>query len=674
MTVVESVIFALAFFGSLFLFLRRVFRLFAMVLLGKAEPRFDRLLGRLKSLLLFGFGQKRVIEQPFGVNHFFLFWGFVLLQLMVNSEFIIAGIFPRFSLGFLGNVLYPVVTFVADITSFLVLLVVIIAAIRRMFFKPPHVERTLEAFFILKLVALLMVAYFGLHISSMAAGHVQEQHVPISQMLAIPFAGRGTELFWQVSHRIFWWLHAVVLLIFLVYIPYSKHLHILTALVNCFFRRFGFVQTLPRIPFKQGERFGVSKVTQFTWKDLLDFFSCTECGRCADACPATNTEKALNPKEVILAGKANLLRNGSAILAARGGDTIAGADERTPVSLPLIAKAHQTGVPPEAIWDCTTCGACVEKCPVFIEQFPKLLAMRRHLVMESVDFPPELTTLFHNLEQRFNPYGIAPSDRAKWASDLDVPLLSEQPNAEYLFYIGCVASFTSRMKSIMAAIVEALRKTSISFAVLGKEEQCCGDPLRRLGNEYVFDKFARDNVALFKKYGVKKMLTLCPHCYSTFKHDYKEFGAEFEVIHHTELLSALLKAGKLQPGKSLRHERIVFHDSCYLGRYNSVYEEPRTVIQKVMGSPPLEMEKKRRQSFCCGAGGGRMWMEESSGTRINANRTRQALALDPTVIATCCPYCLTMFEDGVKDEKAEGRVKVLDVAEILQSSLTDSRS
>ncbi len=363
----------MAFLGSLFLFLRRVFRLFAMVLLGKAEPRFDRLRDRLKSLLLFGFGQKRVIEEPFGVNHFFLFWGFILLQLMVNSEFIIAGIFPRFSLSFLGDILYPVITFTADITSFVVLLVVIIAAFRRIFFKPPHVERTLEAFFILKLIGLLMIANFGLHISSIAAGRGQEEYVPISQILAIPFAGSGTELSWQIAHRVFWWLHAVVLLVFLVYIPYSKHLHILTALVNCFFRRFTFVRSLPRMTFKQGERFGVSKVTQFTWKDLLDFFSCTECGRCADACPATNTGKVLNPKEVILAGKANLLQNGGAILTARGGDTIAGAGNSTVVGLPLIAGTQGTSVSPEAIWDCTTCGACVEKCPVFIEQFPKLL-------------------------------------------------------------------------------------------------------------------------------------------------------------------------------------------------------------------------------------------------------------------------------------------------------------
>jgi Fe-S oxidoreductase len=670
MTVVESVIFAVLFLASFLFFLRRVFRLFVMVLLGKPEPRFDHLRDRLKSLLLFGFGQKRVVEEPFGVNHFFLFWGFVLLQLFVNSEFIIAGIFPKFSFSFLGTVLYPVITFVADITSLVVLLVVIIAAFRRLFFKPPHIERKPEAFFILALVGLLMLAYFGLNISAVAQGHEHEGYFPISQILALPFAGSGTETAWHIVQRIFWWLHAVVLLAFLIYIPYSKHLHILTALINCFFRRSSFVHSLPRMVFKRGEEFGVSGVTQFTWKDLLDFFSCTECGRCADACPATSTGKALNPKDVILAGKANLLQNGEIILASRGGDTIARADEHTPANTPLIGQDSHLMVRPEAIWDCTTCGACVDKCPVFIEQFPKLLAMRRHLVMESVEFPAELITFFQNLEQRSNPFGIAPTDRARWASDLDVPLLSEMPDAEYLFYIGCVSSFTSRMKTVMASIIGALRKASVSFAILGKEEHCCGDPLRRLGNEYVFDKVARANVALFKKYGVKKMLTLCPHCYSTFKHDYRDFGADFEVIHHTELLNKLVKEKKLQLASGFQNERIIFHDSCYLGRYNDIYEEPRGLIQMATGTSPLEMNKMRRESFCCGAGGGRMWMEESSGTRINADRTRQALDHDPTVIATCCPYCMTMFEDGIKDEKAEERVRVLDVAEILSGSFS----
>ncbi|HVN22732.1 MAG TPA: (Fe-S)-binding protein [Syntrophorhabdales bacterium] len=665
MSVAESIIFALAFFAALFLFLRRVFRLLAMVLLGKAEQRFDHLLQRLKALLVYGFGQKRVIEKPFGVNHFLLFWGFILLQLMVNSEFIIAGIFPRFSLSFTGALLYPAIIFVADVTSFIVLIVVVIAAARRLFFKPPNVERSLDAFFILGLVGLLMIAYFGLHIASVVAGQESQVYRPFSRIMASPFTGYGTLLFWQLVERVCWWLHAAVLLLFLVYIPCSKHLHILTALLNCFFRRFGFPHSLPVLQFKRGERFGVSKVTQFTWKDLLDFFSCTECGRCADACPATTTGKVLNPKEVILQGKANLIRNGNAILTLRGGDTIAGADEHTPVSFALIGGDHERSIAPQAIWDCTTCGACVEKCPVFIEQFPKLLKMRRHLVMEAVDFPSEVINLFRNLEQRYNPYGIAPSDRIRWALDLDVPLLAEKPDAEYLFYIGCVASFTSRMKSVIAAIIEALRNASVSFAVLGKEEQCCGDPLRRLGNEYVFDKFARSNVTTFRKYGIKKMLTLCPHCYSTFKNDYRDFGAEFEVLHHTELLGTLLREGKIRPPERVTKERIVVHDSCYLGRYNNIYDDPREVLRRATGSLPLEMDLNRRESFCCGAGGGRMWMEESSGTRINANRTAQALRLDPTVIATCCPYCLTMFEDGIKDEKAESRVRVLDIAEVL---------
>ncbi len=668
MTVIESIIFTLVFIAALYIFFKRVFRLFAMVMLGRDEQRFDRLLKRVKALLLYGFGQKRVVEEPFGVNHFFLFWGFILLQLFVNSEFVIAGIFPRFTLAFLGDILYPALLFIADVTSLLVLVVVIIAAVRRLFFKPPNIDRSPEAFLILGLVFLLMIAYFGLHVSSAASGHAAEYR-PVSRMFSAFFMGSGTAATWQVVGRVSWWVHALVLLLFLVYIPYSKHLHILTALINCFLRRFDFPRSLSALQFRRGERFGVSRVTHFTWKDLLDFFSCTECGRCADACPATNTGKVLNPKGVILEGKANLLENGNVILAERGGDTIAAADERAPVSFPLIGTDKRISIAPQAIWDCTTCGACVQKCPVFIEQFPKLLSMRRHLVMEVADFPPELITLFQHLEQRSNPYGIAPAERGRWASELKIPLLSEQPDAEYLFFIGCVASFTARMRGVVTAISSILRAASVSFAVLGKEELCCGDPLRRLGNEYVFDRFARANVELFRKHGVRKILTLCPHCYSTFKNDYRDFDAGFDVVHHTQLFTALLKEGRLTLPKLAGEKRIVIHDSCYLGRYNDVYDEPRELIRHATGALPLEMDANRQESFCCGAGGGRMWMEESSGTRINVNRTRQALKCAPHVIATSCPYCLTMFEDGVKDVMTEERIDVLDIAELLSNSL-----
>ena len=655
---------------SILFFLRRAYILFSLVLLGQPESRFDRLRARMKGLLLFGFGQRRVLEEPFGLNHFFLFWGFILLQGLVNFEFLLQAIFPRFSLDFVGEGLHAVISLAADMASYVVLLVVVIAILRRLFFRPAHVERNFDAFLILSLVALLMIAYFGINGTAMLSGAMAGPYHPFSRLFARIFLKGLDKTTISVLSAIFWWIHGLVLLAFLTYIPYSKHLHILTALINCFFRRLSFPAAMSRMIFKKGEIFGISKVVQFTWKDLLDFFSCTECGRCARACPATATGKVLNPKEVILEGKANLLASGTPILASRGYDSLGRADMNSVVA-PLMGTDEKVHIRPEAVWDCTTCGACVERCPVFIEQFPKLLALRRHLVMEKVEFPPELINLFENIEQRHNPFGMAPADRGKWAEELAVPLLSKVKEAEYLLFAGCVPSFNGRMRNVLASLVQVMGRAGLSFATLGREEKCCGDPLRRLGNEYVFDGIAARNVELFKSYNVRKVITLCPHCYNTLKNEYHQYGATFDVMHHTELLSTLVKDTGVVSGTALHGQRIVFHDSCYLGRYNGVYEEPRSVIATVTGQPPEEMERSRNESFCCGAGGGRMWMHEATGTRINLERTRQALAEKPDIIATCCPYCLTMFEDGLKDEDAPN-VHVLDVAEIAAKGLKRS--
>ena len=668
MTEAESVIFALLLAFSLALFLRRVYTLFAMVLLGKGENRFDRLGQRFKGMLYYGFLQRRVIEEPFGMNHFFLFWGFVILFL-VNVEFVMAGLFPRFTLGFIGFVPYCALRFLADIMSLLVLCAVLIAMVRRVFFRPPHIEITVDAFIVLTTAGLLMIAYFGLNVADFGLGLTSCSFMPVSLFLAKVIKTPDTGTLYLLS-RFFWWAHACLFLFFLDYIPYSKHLHIITSLPNCFFRSFQFVSTLPRMAFKKDVTFGVSKVVQFTWKDLLDFLSCTECGRCEAACPAHNTGKVLNPKRVVLNGKKNLFVNGSSILASRPFDTIGSAGEGVEMDTPLIGEGPAS-VSTDAIWACTTCGACTEKCPVFIEQFPKLLWMRRHLVMERAHFPQELTSFFENIEQRSNPWGIAPSERAKWAQGLDVDIFSPEKGHEYLLYLGCVGSFDSRMKSVSSALVQILKSAGVTFGVFGAEERCCGDAMRRLGNEYIFEKMAGEYVGIFKKRGVKKVVTLCPHCYSTLKNDYRDYGADFEVFHHTEIIDAILKKGTVELPDAFKDERVVIHDSCYLGRYNNIYDQPRSVIEAITKAKPLEMEKRRRESFCCGAGGGRMWMEETSGTRINRERTKQALKHKPTVIATCCPYCMTMFEDGIKDENLQEKVRVMDIAEIFRKAMAD---
>lgn len=667
MSSLESLVFYIVFIGASALFLRNVYRLFAMVCLGRFENRFDLLLTRFKGMLVYAFAQARVVSEKFGINHFFLFWGFMVLAL-TNFEFLVSGLFPRFSLDFIGHIPYGILLFMADVMSLVVLIAVVIATVRRIFYRPPHIEASFEAFFILSLVATLMIAYFGLNACEIRLNETDmTSWMPVSYAFFAMFAGGSAETT-HIWARIFWWIHALVLLFFLNFLPYSKHLHILTAIPNCFFKSFTFVKTLPRMTFKRGQRFGISKIIQFSWKDLFDFLSCTECGRCARACPATYTSKPLNPMEVIHEGKRNLLANGGKILSSRPADTIAPAPEDSQMAVPLI-NGGEDNISTDAIWACTTCGACMQKCPVFIEHVPKLLWMRRHLVMEKASFPEELIAFFENSEQRFNPWGIAPSDRDKWVQDRNTKILSHGAHVEYLFFVGCSGAFDSRNRQVTLALTKILNAAHLSWGILGNEEKCCGDSQRRLGNEYVFDQLARENIELFHKYGVKKIITYCPHCFSTLKNDYQQFGADFEVIHHTQLINMLLQRGSIKLKK--QHDcSILFHDSCYLGRYNNIYHEPREILTKVCGgTAPLEMPRHEANSFCCGAGGGRMWLEEDTGKRIYLERTQEALAVNPSTISVACPYCMTMFEDGVKDEKAQDKVKVKDVAEIVADSL-----
>jgi Fe-S oxidoreductase len=440
------------------------------------------------------------------------------------------------------------------------------------------------------------------------------------------------------------------------YLPHSKHMHILTAIPNCFFRRLEKPNTVPREDFSVGNTFGVSQVDQYSWKDLLDSFSCTECGRCQKVCPASITGKPLNPRAVVHDIKVNLLENGSRLKKGKTPQTS------------LIGEQGEGSVSEESIWGCTTCGACMEACPVFIEQMPKIIQMRRHLVETEARFPEELLNLFENMEGRSNPWGIAPSERTKWCSQLVVKPFDKN-TTEYLFYVGCAGSFDSRNKHVSVAMSQLLDKAGVSWGILGKDEKCCGDSVRRLGNEFVFDKMARENVEIFKERGVKKVITQCPHCFSTLKNDYRQYGLELEVIHHSELLRNLIQDGQLKLNKTTAEMgATVFHDSCYLGRHNDVYDAPRQVVEAATGTAPAELERNRNNAFCCGAGGGRMWMEEHTGERINLTRVKEALQEKPDTICVACPYCLTMFEDGLKDVNAPD-VKVRDVAEVMAEAL-----
>ena len=667
MSPLENIIFAILCVGGVLFFLKNVFRLLAMICLGRTENRFDNLIGRFTGMLTYGFGQLRVVSEKFGFNHFLLFWGFLVL-VCVNSEFFIAGVFPKFSWDFIGEVPWGLVMGLADIMSLVVLVCVFVALFRRLVVKPFYIDSTYDAYLILSLVGSLMIAYYGMNGAEAALGKLKTVHyMLISKSLAAMYSGMPAATV-HVWARVFWWAHALILLFFLNYLPYSKHLHILTSLPNCFFRSFKPVTTVPRLTFKKGYRFGISKITQFRWKDLMDFTACTECGRCQANCPAYLTQKPLNPKEVVHKGKVNLFANGNEIMAHRPADMLAPAPEDAAMCVPLI-NGREESISRDAIWACTTCGACMQKCPVFIEHVPKIVEMRRHLVMEKSEFPEELTTFFENSEQRSNPWGIAPSDRAKWAVDLNIPVLGDGVNAEHLFYVGCAGAFDSRARQVTQAMTKIFNAAKVNWAILGNEEKCCGDSLRRLGNEFVFEKMAKENIAVLEKYGIKKIITYCPHCFTTLKNDYKQFGFDVEVMHHTTFINDLIKTGRIKVDAGALTGKTVVHDSCYLGRYNDIYEAPRAIVTACSGKAPAEMERNGETSFCCGAGGGRMWMEELVGKRIYIERTQEALKAAPQTIAVACPYCMTMFEDGVKDEKASDRTKVKDVAEIVAAAM-----
>ena len=650
-------IFAIVFGASLLFFCWSCFKRFRLVTLGKWENRFNHIGRRIWNMFLYAFVQRRVISRPFGLNHLLLFWSFLFL-LVANTEFLLHGIFPQaIALSLLPASLYYALAFIFDCVSLVALICVAIAFSRRIFFPPDYIEaRSRDAFIILGLVAGLMIFFFGLHASEIAQGiEAAAPYMPVSSFTATLFAGMSKEGL-EIAVEIFWWGHALILLCFLNYLPYSKHMHILTAIPNCFFRSLDKVTTQSREEFKKGNTFGAEHVGQFRWNDLFDSYSCTECGRCNDACPATNTKKPLNPRLLIHDIKVNLINNGPLLIKGKK------------PKMPLIGGNGEGSVSEDAIWDCTTCRACMEVCPVFIEHVPKLIDMRRYLVETKADFPEELLNFFENIENRSNPWGIAPPERVKWCSGIKVKPF-EAGKTEYLYYVGCAGAFDSRSIQISLAMARILDAAGVSWGILGTDEPCCGDSVRRLGNEYLFDCMVRKNIQLFQERGVKKIICSCPHGYSTFKNDYRQYGAEFEVIHYAEFINTLIKEGKLKLGETNGLGKVVFHDSCYLGRYNDIYEAPRQVIASIDGKKPAEMDRHRSNSFCCGAGGGRMWLEESRGERINIARVREALRENPDTICSSCPYCLVMFEDGLKDEGAMDRVKALDLAEVVARAL-----
>ena len=475
-------------------------------------------------------------------------------------------------------------------------------------------------------------------------------------ILVLPSESLNELFLW---HRIF--IHAVPAIFFLIYFIVSRSplKHLFLSPLNIYFRSLKLRGALQPIPnFDEVETYGVSQIREFTWKQLLDLEACTRCGRCQEHCPAHLTEKPLSPKKVILDLRSHLHEKGKPLI---WNQTPKEDEDRSLVG-DIISE--------ETLWACTFCLNCYEQCPVFISAFDKIIDMRRYLVLMETKYPSELREVFRNMERKSNPWGVEKHLRSDWAKELGVKTLAEDPEVEILYYPGCFKGFDDRNKKVAASMVKILNKVGVKFGILGKEEGCCGDPARRIGNEYLYKILAEANIETLNRYQVKKILTSCPHCFNNLKNEYPQFGGHFEVLHQTDFLNNLLdrKKLKLKGGTPLT---VTYHDSCYLGRYNRIYETPRKILTSIPGVSLREMDQNRSRSFCCGGGGGRMWMEEHLGKRINEVRIEQALQSKPDVIATACPYCLTMLGDGLKAKGVEESIKIFDLSELIQKSMDE---
>jgi Fe-S oxidoreductase len=697
-SILGTVIFAIVLVTAWVLFALRMRRLVQLLRSGRPENRFDQLGERIKYFVLMVLGQRGVLRDPLpGIAHFFTFWAFIIIQLDALN---------LWAQGF--HFTLPVISSrpfaaILDIFVTLAFVALIEFAYRRLVLRPKQLESQhhgmADAFIILGLIAVVLVTLFFFEVFSFVATGGRDWTL-FGALVGPSWSGIPVQTATALA-SVFWWSNVLIVLFFLVYIPNSKHLHLIATPFNVFFRNLRPKGALDLIPdLEEREDYGVHKINQFTWKQLLDGYACTECGRCNSVCPALATDKPLWPKEIILGVKEELFATGH--LRPIG-------EKETPTEVldePLVGGRIQD----ETLWACTNCGACVEICPVSIEHVQKIDDMRRYLVMEESRFPSEVTPLFNNLERNQNPWEISNDTRADWASELGVKTLAEDPEVEVLYWVGCMGSFDARNRKVATAFARIMQAANVKFGILGPEESCTGDPARRIGNEYLWSLLAAQNIEILNGYGfnqsakgaageqqrvesngdhnshqgngassalvepgraynVKTVVATCPHCFNTIKNEYPQLGGHYEVIHHTELISRLIDSGQLKVPAGFDKRRLTYHDPCFLGRWNDVYDPPRQVIGAVNSDGITEMRRSRNRSFCCGGGGGRVWMEEKIGKRINNTRVQEALDTGAEAMAAACPFCITMFEDGIKAVEAQDHFAVQDIAEILAQAL-----
>ncbi|MCZ2267785.1 MAG: (Fe-S)-binding protein [Ignavibacteriales bacterium] len=631
----------------------------------KKDDRFDDIPTRLKRVWNIAFAQTKLLREPLaGLLHLLIFWGFVLFIFAV-LESIIQGFYSSFSLSFLGA-FYSVITLVQDVFGLLVIGSVLLSLYRRYIQKVPRLQvdkhGMKDAAFILILIMFIVISMYGQNASGFANNgmmyHPYELR-PISSFLAgIFFNGpTGSTL---LLYEVFWWMHVLMIFGFLNYLPYSKHLHILTSIPNVFFANLDPVRnTLKKIDLEDesAETFGVADIEQFSWKQILDGYSCTECGRCTWNCPANIVGKSLSPRELIVDIRKRTFDKAPLIVE---GKTEGELYEKTLIHNYISDKV---------LWQCTTCLACVQECPVMIEHVDSIVDMRRNLVLTESEFPPQLNSVFKSLETNYTPWVFNAADRAAWAEGMNIKTMAEDKDGEILFWVGCAGSFDERYKKVTKAFAAIMQKAGVDFRILGTEEKCNGDTARRLGNEYLSQMMMRENIETMNNYGVKKVVTACPHCFHSLKNEFPQFGGNYEVTHHTVFIEELIAKGKIQIKEETENHKVTYHDSCYLGRYNNIYDAPRNSLSKVAGLDIVEMKRNKSKGFCCGAGGGRMFLEDDEGGRINEERTREALETKADTIASACPFCMTMMTDGVKHFEKTDEVAVKDIAEIILENI-----
>ncbi len=651
---------------------------------------------RTKNTIVYAFGQYKFFlgDQPSGWMHIIIFWGFMTLSLQVITMFM-RGWFWDFHFPGLG--IEPIGAIYAALKDFFqagVIIAAMIALTRWLVIKPTRLfgflpaeakireHSHLEAVVILLFISTIMLTGFIYDAGSLIVFPderliYESRFQPITSTLANYLSDYPA--FTSTLMDIAWWTHNLVVLTFLNLLPRSKHFHIITAIPNVFLGKIEPAGWLMKKDYGVEEPlFGRSQPNHFTFKQVLDAYSCTECGRCSSFCPATATGKPLAPRQFLLNLRDDVYKNQPALIAAGAKKTgPKSADGVSTAAAPTfdVIVGEGKAISDDVIWSCVTCRACEEMCPVNIEYVDKIVDIRQHLVQEASRFPEELNRTFKGLENNSNPWGIASEERAAWAEGFDVPTIDEKPDAEYLYFVGCGGSFDAKHKKATQSFVKILKEAGVSFAILGKKEMCNGETARRLGNEYLYQTMAEGLTTLINGYNVKKVLVNCPHCFNTMKHEYPQFGGNWEVEAAAVFTRNLLESGKVKlKNETLKDKNVVYHDSCYFGRHNGIYEDPRKVLSAIPNTKLTEMTMNRREGTCCGAGGARMWVEEKADQRVNVMRTEQALEKKPDVIATSCPFCRIMLGSGVNEKGLGDSVEVMDVMELVANNMDSKAS